>query len=326
MPNSQRAEFNRLIGVLNRANRLIGPLVILIAQLVEKLEIRHGWLVSLELWKMHAEELVAYLDLHTKEPVTKSEYRRLLGEARSEDCPASDLAEVLLERFSDWREADYEVAEEGAEPEVSDAAWERIHREQTRELVALVTTGAIAGKKKGRQTLVNAGAFYDWLGEAVPLEPDWGYEYEVFPDKQASFVKRLQTERQHVRDLLQQSPFGAGPSWLNDVRPVIVDGKDPDSNLANLSDELRETIRSGIQMHWLEVRIVEILWDEVSEEFGGEDPARPILRQDINEAKAKLKDLSGGMCLGVEPVELSEPTEEMLDDARDGLIKPDDDD
>lgn len=68
-------------------------------------------------------------------------------------------------------------------------------------------------------------------------------------------------------------------------------------------------------------RAVERALEEVAEEFGGEDPAHPILRQDLEEMKEALQKLHQGMGDLGEPVELTEPGEDRVDQVRELLQK-----
>ena len=55
--------------------------------------------------------------------------------------------------------------------------------------------------RRGRRLLVNAGSFYDWLGEPIPVYPDWGFEYDVRPDGEdiAPLKRRLDELREALR-------------------------------------------------------------------------------------------------------------------------------
>jgi PAS domain-containing protein len=135
---------------------------------------------------------------------------RKLGElkaAREEMMPASDLAEVLTEEYEGWTDADLEPKAGDEQPLVKAVAWKRVSNEKKRELAQLVDDGVLVGDRKGRRLYVNTGSFYDWLGKPVPLFPDWGCEYQVFPDKQADEVRRLQKARRHTQEQCRHAPL-----------------------------------------------------------------------------------------------------------------------
>ena len=66
MPTSQYAEFNRYIGLMNACNVQVGALIMLVGQLVDKLELRLAWFTSLVVWGSYAEDLEDYIDRYTK--------------------------------------------------------------------------------------------------------------------------------------------------------------------------------------------------------------------------------------------------------------------
>jgi len=93
----------------------------------------------------------------------------------------AELAETLVERYDGWTEADMETGREDDEQVVTDKAWNRLLAEKKLELTRLVEEGSLAGKRRGRGLLINNGSFYDWLGEPVPVCPDWGIGYDILP-------------------------------------------------------------------------------------------------------------------------------------------------
>jgi len=121
--------------------------------------------------------------------------------------PASELAETLAEEYEGWTDSDLEPPKSDGEPQVTDAAWDRVLGEKEREIARLVDQGVLVGIRKRRRLYVNTGSFYDWLGKPVPLFPDWGWEYQVFPDKRADEVRRLQDARRHAQEECRRAPL-----------------------------------------------------------------------------------------------------------------------
>ena len=66
---------------------------------------------------------------------------------------------------------------------------------------------------------------------------------------------------------------------------------------------------------WQEVRAVEILLNDVAQEFDGEDPLRPLMRGILNGARKKLSDLHE-LLSAIKPFELEEPDDDSMSLAR----------
>jgi len=188
MPTSQYAEFNRYIGLMNACNVQIGSLIVLIGQLVDKLELRLAWFTSLALWGSHAEDLEDYIDRYTK--------------------PDGERAQVELLRMK------------------SEEPWRSFH---------------------------------------------------------------VRSE-------------GEEPLW------------------ARLAEALQERMKAELPCHWQQLRAVEMVLDEVAEEFGGEDVLKPSLRQEIAAAKEKALAVHVTLQEWTGAFELPEPDPEALEETR-RLIK-----
>jgi hypothetical protein len=98
---------------------------------------------------------------------------------------------------------------------VKPAAWKRVCVEKERELARLVEQGGLVGRKKGRRLTVQAGSFYDWLNEPVPVLPDWGFRFEVLPDGKAAEVRRLRQAREAAKEAMEHSPMGLALDLLS---------------------------------------------------------------------------------------------------------------
>lgn len=110
MPRGQVGEFNRYMALFNAVNQDIGFYIILLEQLVQQLDLRYFWLLTVHVWALQASSVASYLLFCTKEPVTESEYQRHLKKARERVMPLSELAEVLTDRH-DWAEDDLQESE-----------------------------------------------------------------------------------------------------------------------------------------------------------------------------------------------------------------------
>lgn len=275
MPESQGAEFNYYIDLMNGVHDLT-PYVIVLHQQVAQLGLKFAWLSTFHLWGLHTSTLAEYICFDTKEPITESDHKRRVEEARSKAAPIAELAEVLVERYDGWTEDDLQASEDDEEPEVSDKAWNRVLAQKKKELGRLVDEGVLSGKRKGRRLTVNAGSFYDWLGQPVPVFPDWGMEFEVFPDKKADEVNRLLRARRRAQDALSRGPTDA---VLHLLGGIAADHRKPAKENRHRIDEVVEalctTLREMVPARWRELRTAETIFEEVAAEFDGEDSLHP---------------------------------------------------
>jgi hypothetical protein len=84
---------------------------------------------------------------------------------------------------------------------------------------------------------------------------------------------------------------------------------------------LRQRLREDTPWCWRELRAVETVVEEVAQEFNGEDPLLPPVRNVLDKAHQELADLPELLvAVGVE-VELSEPDEERVADLRERLLR-----
>ncbi len=83
MPPGQINEFNGYIDLLNGGCELT-PYVHAIGIMIDQMDVRYGWLLTLDLWAIHAMTLAEYIWSETKEPITESEYRRRREAARAD--------------------------------------------------------------------------------------------------------------------------------------------------------------------------------------------------------------------------------------------------
>lgn len=83
-----------------------------------------------------------------------------------------------------------------------------------------------------------------------------------------------------------------------------------------IGEALRSDICESVPTLWQEIRAVEVFTIEVAEEFGGEDPMMPELRDTLDAAKASLLDTAETLkAFGVK-VRLTNPTAEVLESVR----------
>jgi hypothetical protein len=65
--------------------------------------------------------------------------------------------------------------------------------------------------------------------------------------------------------------------------------------LRSLAAELRNDLVEVLALRWQELRAVELLWDELTDEFGGADPVDPQFREKVVDAAARMKALAKEM-------------------------------
>jgi len=322
MPPDQGLDFNHYIYLMNAANLDAGKYIAVLNLIVDQLSSKSAWLASLQMWGIRVWDLSTYIILHTNEPITESEHRRLVEEARAEMAPVADLAETLAERYDGWAEADIEPSEDDDAPVVKDKAWNRLLAQKKAELRRLVDEGVLAGKRRRRGLLINNGSFYDWLGEPVPVYPDWGKGYDVLPDDQADQVESLKKVRLRAWEAVSRSPTSPILELLEERLGYRVTERQERWEEAMAA--LREQLREGVPWCWQEVRAVETVLEEVAQEFDGEDPLLPLVRQVLDKTREDIVGLHHPLLdfLDVE-IELAEPDEERVEFLRERWLRED---
>lgn len=147
----------------------------------------------------------------------------------------------------------------------------------------------------------------------MPLFPDWGWEFEVLPDKRADEVRRLQQAREAARDSLKHAPLGVG---LDLVSRKLGHSRKGSIGGNKVADALGTTLRESIQMRWQELLEVEQVLEEIAAEFDGEDLAHPRERQALTEGKEKLKELHRQVQEYAGPFDLPGPDEAEMEQMR----------
>ncbi len=321
MPPDQARDFNHHINLMNAANGDLALYIVVLNGVADKLGLKHAFLASLQLWGIRIWDLATYIMLHTSEPITESEHRRLVEEARAEMVPLADLAEVLVESYDGWTAADREPGgEDDDEQVVTHKAWNRLLAEKKRELSRLVEEGTLAGRRSGRRLLINNGSFYDHLDEPVPVCPDWGKGYDVLPDDQMERVKRLKKERLDAQEAISRSPTSPLLELLEEKLGYRVTERQERWDEAMAA--LRQSLREGVPWCWQEVRAVEMVLDEVAQEFG-EDPLLPPVREVLDKTRQDLVDLHLLLDFVDAEVDLPEPNEQRVEFLRERWLRQD---
>jgi hypothetical protein len=307
-PESQADEFNRYIARMNAANGELGLVIAFLAARVEQEELRWAWLETARLYTVQMCAVREYLNLLAQDAVTESDYREREQEARREMIPVVDAATVVAEVYDGWDDADLEEDEDGVRV-ATDEAWYRLRDEKAAELAKLVAAGKLKGSGKGKRTKVECGAFYDWLGEPVPVVPDLGMAFDVRPDTEAALVRRRCRDHEFMQKIL--SRYGAEFDLPLDMeRPISLEPPREEFS-EEIARALAVRLRSGITECWRQLRAVEMKVDELTAEFDGEDVLKPDIRERLESSLASLRELHEQVQRYTGPFELPEPDDEL---------------
>jgi hypothetical protein len=104
----------------------------------------------------------------------------------------------------------------------------------------------------------------------------------------------------------------ANALWRRSGAQVVAElralGHDPEVRAA-----LRQSLREGVPWCWQEVQAVEAVLDEVAEEFNGEDPLLPPVREVLDKTRRDLVDLHLLLDFVDAEGELPEPDDERVE-------------
>ncbi len=127
-------EFNRLVELIDRVHRYVGQLALILQEHVTSLGLRHGWLLTVELWEM--------------ESGSKSDRRRRMRD-ELRDVHVQTLAGGIARRQSELAAADAVLAEVSKEFDGEDVAHPRVRQalEQVRDGLADLAAAIRAYKK-----------------------------------------------------------------------------------------------------------------------------------------------------------------------------------
>ena len=302
IPSAQGAAFNRYIRLMNAVNTELTPVLFVLHEQIDKLGLKHAWLQTVHLWGTESSVIGLYLNLALKESITASDYAPILATARAKFLPLKRCAEAATEEHP-FRDEEYTTGDDG-EPLIPWPAWDRVEAKKRSELERLVAKGTIVGRKRGRTLSLNAGSFYDWLGLPVPAVTKGGALYDVHRDEDADEVADLRRARALIQQLIDKAP--ARLAFPLDLESPIEPWSPAEGQGDSLARALAGAIRDGLQIHWRELRAIEIGVQEVAEEFDGEDPLRADTRALLDDCLRSCRELRDQMADYVE-IELPEP-------------------
>jgi len=137
--------------------------------------------------------------------------------------------------------------------------------------------------------------------------------YDVHRDEDADEVAALRRARALVQQVIDKAP--ARLTLPLDLESPIVPWSPAGGYGDSLGRALARAIRDGLQIHWRELRAIEIGIGEVAEEFDGEDPLKPDTRALLDGCLASCRELRDQMADYVE-IDLPEPAEDDIAQVR----------
>ena len=296
MPEDQVEEFRGYLRRICGLNAGLGSYLLVLYQEVEKLDLRLESITNLMLWGLSGWQTRLFMMRHTKEPVTESEYRELEAKARTDPVPVDELAELLVDESRDHGAAHVEKLE-------------RLRRDKAGELAALVDYGILVGGEEDGRPYVQAGSYFDWVDEPVPMHPAWGIEYEVLADDEAEQMQDLREGRLAMRLGVDGGPMLQTARLLG-IEERLAELAEPTPADALLERNVR-FVRATMVECWRRLGAVELVVEEVRQELDGEDPLVPVLRELVEESR-KILELCKRQGYFIGPLELEEPREEDL--------------
>jgi hypothetical protein len=306
MPSSQAVEFNRYIQLMNVANMDLVMLASLYQEAVNQVDLREGWLFTLLMWQLHAEELSEFIQEHTSELITESEFEARVRERALAFVPLPEIARELTS-CNDWP---VEHMEDPLRAVVEEHAWNMEEKLWLKRLRDAAAAGLVEARGKGSAARVRVGSVYHWLERPVLLRTDNDSKYEVCPDDKREEVERLRELRRKV--------LGRVP--LREQLTSLV-GEDVDEDWPvwdRLAEYMQKTIVDGGARTWQEIRALEMALEEIAAEFEGEDALKPVFREVITDSKRRLQENLEHLRQYVESdiADFEEPTEEQIEWAR----------
>lgn len=154
---------------------------------------------------------------------------------------------------------------------------------------AAISAGRLETKRQNRQVCVRAGAFDDWQGLASSAVPEWGLGFDVRPDQEATTVAELRARREQSR-VYWRRRYGVSRDAAAQAETAMVE---------------------YLGARWMELRLVEIGNEELSDRFGGRCPVHPDYLAELASTKNRLLQLCRDVGEDMQ-VPLADPPDELL--------------
>ncbi len=300
MPPGQVREFNYLIDLMNGAMIHMAAYITVVELLIEKMEMKMCWLVALKLWEEQIQMISRAVRIGLNEPITQSDYDAEQRRLNETWVPVEELAELLTEEHTGWQREDYDEADGDDEPDISDAAWERVFAEKERDLRRLVKAGTLTGKGRGANLSIQEGPFNRWAGRSTVPAPEQVLGYEVRPDADQGCVEREVKRRQWLYETLEWQPL------------TIKGDPEPTGLRDRLMGHLRSSLSDTYNDAWKTLRAIEVITEEATSIFEGCVPLRREKQSQLTSMTAKLAGLGRELSYLDVAINTPEPDEELL--------------
>jgi hypothetical protein len=216
---------------------------------------------------------------------------------------------MLIAEDHRYADEEYETTDEGFRSPTDDA-WYRVRDAALVELRRLAAKGTLVSSGKGKALKIEAGSYWDWRGEAVPVSPEYGMDFEVLPDHREGDVARKNKDYLWMKELLDRGACNVElPLDMESPLRLEVPPNGFDVELVRL---VARGLLVAVREHWMELQAVSRKIDEIQAEFDDQDPLRPRVRGYLDDATANLKTLHERLQAYTGLFELPEPDEETL--------------
>jgi hypothetical protein len=116
----------------------------------------------------------------------------------------------------------------------------------------------------------------------APVKPEWGSDFEVLTDREASRVERLNATRNQVTESFLWRPFPAAEGIIeSDPEPIALPWR--------LAEIQRVRVRRLFDSIWEEALATDAALAKVAGEFGGEDVLKPVTCGDLDHVIGALR-------------------------------------
>lgn len=307
MPKDQFEEYNHYITLVTKLNDHAKKWLDLIQLVVDPLRYILAYHGALALWGVDTALTWDYIRSYTREPIHADSHAALAKESRTKELSLDQMARELALRRDisiDGRSLSADESDIFAESKKG----RRGIGKAKKELLDLVKAGTLSGRRQGRDVFVTAGAFYDWLGEGTPFQPDWGTGFEVFPQTELVGLLIATAARRRLRRFLEAAPrMRFRSASTRELRGPFESELDFDEVAAELEGDFVARFTTC----WPEMRCLEAVLEEVQMVLGGEDPALPDVRERLDDLRAYMTRMQAG-ARDMKSLQLVEPTEEKL--------------
>jgi len=288
MPPEQVTEFNRLISLIHGVNQGLGPVAFLVNERIGTVTVRLALLQMVLRLGGVSDVCRSFLTWRTKEPITQSEYSQKVDEAREKLVPVREVASWEADEFDGWQPDELVGVPswrgDGSHDEVpSDEAWQRMAARKEAMLKDLMAQGTLEGVQTDEGMCIRLGGYYDWKGQEAPVLPEFADSFDIRPDGEAADVDRWRVERAALQRHLVATNA--------DELPLLEDVIARTSSWCKQKKALKKSIRESIRSCWAEIEAIQTIIQKTREEFDGEDPAYPELRELLDDTAKQLEEL-----------------------------------